>query len=274
MDKARYWWAGILTLAVIGMTGCEWDAFDSEDSWNDRLSWVNFSGVYRSPGITVIPGGGVVISPDEGLALKEEAVGVGNGIAANFAGTLTKPPLYPGTLSVTDGDESFEDAAGNGTLTGDKGGTGSINYNTGAFSVTFLSSPIAGAEVRATYIYYVGDEGQAPSPEEPEDARIIRRLTVNQQGHILDITDGSGMKYSGKMGSVQAPGGDDTGAVSGLLVANFEAEGSGIKIVGVFEGTYSAADDGIGEGVLINRIMRATWYNDAGETGNMDFTAE
>lgn len=48
-----------------------------------------------------------------------------------------KTIMYP---SVTDGVETFQDDR-NGLLIGDKGGTGTVNYATGAMSVTFFTAP-------------------------------------------------------------------------------------------------------------------------------------
>jgi hypothetical protein len=52
-------------------------------------------------------------------------------------------------VTFTDGTETFVDDY-NGVLTGSAGGTGTINYTTGAYSVTFASAP---APVTATYYW-------------------------------------------------------------------------------------------------------------------------
>jgi hypothetical protein len=63
------------------------------------------------------------------------------------------PPLVAGTLAVGPvnfsfpGDEMFTDN-GDGTMTGSGGGTGIVNYTTGAFSVTFAVAPINGRGIR------------------------------------------------------------------------------------------------------------------------------
>ena len=91
---------------------------------------------------------------------KDEAVDFTqiSGEAIGAAGSLT----YTGTLAFkagdvqrtclevtfTDGTETFTDNL-DGTLTGSAGGTGTINYTTGAYSITFNAS--AGGSVTATY---------------------------------------------------------------------------------------------------------------------------
>jgi hypothetical protein len=69
-----------------------------------------------------------------------------------FAGTLAKYPVHPGTVVVTDdsASETFSDD-GEGNLTGDGGGSGTIAYSTGAISVTFAAAPAENDDVLASY---------------------------------------------------------------------------------------------------------------------------
>lgn len=81
-----------------------------------------------------------------------EAYGTGDGATLTFAHTLvvvagTKTCMY---VSVTDGVETFQDDR-NGTMNGDKGGTGTVNYATGAVSVTFATAPINLAAITCSY---------------------------------------------------------------------------------------------------------------------------
>lgn len=78
-----------------------------------------------------------------------ESVG---GSGATRTGTLTaitgkRTAAY---VSITDGTETFTDDR-NGNLLGSAGGTGTINYATGAFSVTFVVAP--SAPVTASYYW-------------------------------------------------------------------------------------------------------------------------
>lgn len=82
-----------------------------------------------------------------------EALGVGDNATKAFDGTLAAFPVEPGTVVITDGVETFTDD-GHGILTGDAGGTGTINYQTGAWAVGFianvgLATPITGDYVTA-----------------------------------------------------------------------------------------------------------------------------
>jgi hypothetical protein len=71
----------------------------------------------------------------------------------NSAVNLGFLPIYPATVSITNDsvDETFTDPDGDGILTGDNGGTGTINYVTGAWSVTFGVAPSSGEDIWVTY---------------------------------------------------------------------------------------------------------------------------
>ena len=85
-----------------------------------------------------------------------EAFATGDGATKTFTHTLAtlngaKTAMYP---SVTDGVETFVDDR-NGNMLGNMGGTGTVNYATGAVTVTFNTAPLAAAPI--TCSYYVED---------------------------------------------------------------------------------------------------------------------
>jgi hypothetical protein len=82
-----------------------------------------------------------------------ENVGTGDGAEVTFSGNLANVPLVAGTLSITDTVETFSDN-GDGTLTGTLGGSGTIDYDTGAYNVTFNTAPGNGQAITADYDYY------------------------------------------------------------------------------------------------------------------------
>ena len=79
------------------------------------------------------------------------ALGVGTGAILTFTGTLNGP-VTPGTVEVTDAPGIIvgTDATGNGIISG-AGIIGTVNYTTGAISVTYTVAPAAGAAVIAFY---------------------------------------------------------------------------------------------------------------------------
>ncbi len=84
-----------------------------------------------------------------------ETRGSGDGVTTTFTGTLS----FKGggatrtsfAVTFTDGTETFSDNY-SGVLTGSAGGTGTINYTSGAYSITFAVAPILGVNnITATY---------------------------------------------------------------------------------------------------------------------------
>ena len=83
----------------------------------------------------------------------------GDGVTVTFTGTLDYHPLIKGSLIIFDGTETFTDD-GSGVLTGDAGGTGTITYSTGAYSVTFNAAPSSSVTVEAKYEPYTAGQPQ------------------------------------------------------------------------------------------------------------------
>lgn len=98
---------------------------------------------------------GVWLSTPDSIASNSSAtgfsVGSGDGATKTFSGTISF--LFPNTIyfvNITDQTELFTDDK-NGNLIGSLGGTGTINYITGAYSVTFNTAPVTGAVINGTY---------------------------------------------------------------------------------------------------------------------------
>lgn len=252
--------AGAAAAALL-MAGCEWESSGDGDSWDDSYSWINFSGVYRAA-----DGDLLVTDPDTITSSDSQTIGTGDGFQLSFSDTLDNTTVVAGSVSVTDGYEAFTDAAGDGSLVGDKGGTGSINYETGFVSVTFNTEPGAGDSVNVSYQYEgaLGTGGAGGSED-------IYSLNVEQVGNLLTITANTGLVLTGRMGGVSTAGGDSTGNTDGEVIANFKVSGDGVKIVGTFQGDYTAGGETT-TGALDNRVMQATWIEDGG-TGDIQGVA-
>lgn len=80
-------------------------------------------------------------------------LGTGDGTTTNFTGTIngTLVPIRPRTVSVIVGSVSLVDD-GNGNIVGN-GGSGTVNYATGAFDVTFAAAPANAADIVVEYCY-------------------------------------------------------------------------------------------------------------------------
>lgn len=83
-----------------------------------------------------------------------ESIGTGDGATVTFAGTLValsgKRTAFG--VAMTDGVETFSDSK-DGTLSGSAGGTGTINYTTGAYSITFFVAPLNLAAITGSYYW-------------------------------------------------------------------------------------------------------------------------
>lgn len=81
----------------------------------------------------------------------------GDGSTVAFSTTMTGIPIFPGTLTITDNVETFQDTTttyttANIALTGNQGGTATINLDTGVISVTFNTAPANGEDITVKYV--------------------------------------------------------------------------------------------------------------------------
>lgn len=86
------------------------------------------------------------------MSYRDNNIALGTGAQTTFSGTLLTHPIAPGSLVITDGTITFTDQ-GNGTLVRSPvaGGTNTINYVTGAYSVQFNVAPGLNTNISATY---------------------------------------------------------------------------------------------------------------------------
>lgn len=82
----------------------------------------------------------------------EEILGTGDGSTTNFTYTLNSTPVKGGTTVIDDTVEVF--TASSGTLTGDQGGSGTVNVTTGAVTVNFNTAPTSGQLIKVRYEYF------------------------------------------------------------------------------------------------------------------------
>lgn len=117
---------------------------------NITVGSINFiTGAYSLAYILTTAGNYVPNFPD-GLAFQfqyghSDVLGVGDGIATVFSGTLSMIPVKPGSVLLLAGGISIADN-GAGIISG-VGGAGTINYWTGAVTFTFTAPPAVGIEV-------------------------------------------------------------------------------------------------------------------------------
>lgn len=83
------------------------------------------------------------------MTYQDNNIALGNG-GTSYGGTLSTTPIVAGSFSPSDGTESFTDN-GNGTLTGNLGGSGTINYTSGAWTLNFNSGVPNNTNIYAIY---------------------------------------------------------------------------------------------------------------------------
>lgn len=136
--------------------GTRWE--DLEQSWEStQRPWFAYSTQATSP---ILLGGdtsGNVYHLDNGDSVRdgekniyEEQITTGNG-GTTYSGTLDFHPVLPGSLTATDGVETFTDN-GKGVLMGDLGGSGTIVYATGAWTLIFNTAVIDTVPIYASYV--------------------------------------------------------------------------------------------------------------------------
>lgn len=90
----------------------------------------------------------------------------GDGVTSVFNTGVTQFPIMPSTTVVTDDIETFQDLNQDWTtsdvfITGDQGGTLTLNYSTGAISVSFASPPLNGQQIALSYVQFKAGRPQS-----------------------------------------------------------------------------------------------------------------
>jgi hypothetical protein len=143
----------------------------------------------QGPGVasmTTPPGGSIsfTLQPNQGVV-----IGTGNGSTTAFSGTLATPVL-PGSVAIGPAAVMGKDN-GLGTISG-AGLSGTINYGTGAISVTFTTAPASGAQVLVDYDTNVAS-GTAGTPFDMTGLEPCAYIIWLQA--TLNLTDGCGQIY-------------------------------------------------------------------------------
>lgn len=146
-----------------------------------------------------------------------------------FAGTIpgmVDGPIIPGSITIGPvGEEQFTDANGDGVLVGGSGGTGTINYQTGAFSITLNSASAGGIDILASY--QRAKDADAVNIKSvgvfPNTARLVASKDAGDVGYIIYGKDGAnGTKRLVKQGVLKANG--------AVVVGNFGYEFMDVRV--------------------------------------------
>lgn len=138
-----------------------------------------------------------------------EVIGTGDGSTTTFTGTLS----FKGSnatasafgIEISDGVETFTDD-GNGVLTGSAGGTGTINYMTGAFELNFNTAVTNTTDIEADYQWEDSNDGGITDFTYTSPARAAGEGDVFRQDvggdRIVNVEIYEGIYYSLKERSV------------------------------------------------------------------------
>jgi len=130
----------------------------------------------------------------------------GDGATVTFTETITNTPIMPGSITITDNTENFpvdilavstDWTTADVTLTGSAGGTATVNYDTGAISVTFAAAPADGQTIYLNYVLF--DPGRPQSIlyfqnefkllPVPDQAYVIKMQAYKMMDALEDATD-------------------------------------------------------------------------------------
>lgn len=203
-----------LAASLALMTGCEWTAGGGSgvgQTWNDEVTSMDFSGVYKAA-----DGGVLVRQPGAGSSsttntttstnsVSSELLATGNGTSTAFAGTLAHPPPMRGTLTIVVGGYRFADpgSASAGTValtvTPSDGTAGTINLDTGAWALSFASPIANGTQILGSYQYL--STTNVVNSNQGNHGNPIYSMVIYQQGNTVQIVDDCASKYEGYLGS-------------------------------------------------------------------------
>lgn len=264
---------------ILFLTGCEWTAGSGVDSWDDSGNWVDFSGSYKaSDGNMLVRQFGAGTAPTTNTA-SSELLATGDGSKTAFSGQTGYTPVRGSLTIFTAGGYRFTDTAGTTAdtvslaVTPADGSTGTFNYSTRAWALTFPAPLASGTQIMGSYRYAV------VTPIQGNHGNAIYSFIVYQTGNKLQITDSNGTTYEGTMGTVRTTGGLPINAnaseaippTSGPVVAQFSAtgvsQGYNVTLVGVLQGTLSSAT------TLSGRSMTATFIEEAGYEASVSAVA-
>lgn len=126
----------------------------------------------------------------------------GDGSTTAFSTTITGFPIMPGTLTISDNVELFEDSndtwtTSNVIITGSEGGAATVNYNSGVVSVTFNSAPISGQNIYLNYVVFSPSRPQNILMYDnkfqlfpiPDQQYIIKMLAYSVVTELVNATD-------------------------------------------------------------------------------------
>lgn len=226
----------VLGLCLALCSGCEWTSGGGVEYWDESGDWHDFSGSYRAAegSYLVARFGTGADGVSSTNIVSDELLGTGDGEDTAFGGKLAHRPIA-GSLNIEVGAVGgyvFWDEAGmSGTaslhVSPEDGSSGTINYDTGAWSLSFPAPLAEGALILASYTYL----DETPISQPGNHGEPIYTFVVYQTGNKLQIVDNNGSTYEGSIGSVILSEGITTAQFSAYGVS----QGYDVTIVGTMQ---------------------------------------
>jgi len=226
------------SLAAMLITGCEWTSGGGVESWSDSYNWVNFSGVYNPASGSLIVSSYTDRERSTDGPVVSETVGTGSADEQSYSGRIGNGNITVGSVLISVGDFSFTDN-GEGVLVCNRsGGSGSISYSSGAWSITLPSA--SGATFDKSESVGRGDaHSRAYDGVLSSHPVVSGSLTIETAGYSLqDNGAGTLENGDGASGSITY----STGAWSISLPAPIP--GQGITATYQYTGTSGSDVDG------------------------------
>lgn len=290
MRKLIFTLLGTATCLVF-MTGCEWSSGGGAQTWNDRENFVDFSGNYKASdgGVLVrqfgAGSGSTTNTTITTNTVSGEVLATGDGSSTAFSGALAHGKPLPASLTIVVGGYRFSDpgTASAGTValtvTPADGSSGTLNLDTGVWTLSFPSPITSGTQFLAAYQYL--STTSVVTPNQGNHGNPIYSFVLSQQGNKIKIIDSCNSSYEGTIGSVRTTGGypidldpsnPNPAPTTGPIVAQFSAtgysQGYNVQIVGVLQGTLTSAT------TLSARAMKATFVEEGGYDADVNGTAQ
>ena len=236
--------------------GCEWTNSSGDSTWSSSYDAMNFAGTYRITTVTQTGGGDGGDAGGSGTSPKTVSKWKTNDSSILYHGSVGET-VVAGSVTVKVGSENgltfTDDGAGN--LTCSLGPSGTIQYTTGDWSITFDAPPGGNLVIAVTYTpvqkstssdYYYGLDTST------FDATRVTAITISQTGQSLTMSFNNGIVMAGRFTSIRQTGriNEDTGAGADTYNAQFQvSSGSESKMVGTLNYDFTSH----------NRILDGTW---------------
>lgn len=119
------------------------DGFVYRGVWNKRPGYDQFA-----TGLTISTESRIIITTTA------ESYGTGSGITGPYTHTAANIPISRGSITITAGAQSATDNGLGNFVTSPAGGSGTVNYTTGAMSITFNGVVAGATPITVTYSYF------------------------------------------------------------------------------------------------------------------------